>query len=260
MWYLHVREGLPVWRLSPDFGVQLLFMPAIALAGSLWQRARAADDAMRWRWTIITLLLAGGTAMGMLVLRSGSLAAILAVPGAIAVASGLLVRVRAAKSAAIRVIGTAGTLLLPTPLAPAFAVSLLAPAEKTADNTVDANDAATLEAISRLPRAIIFAPFDATPRLIARTGQSAVAGPYHRNNRALAEVIRAFTSPEEAARGIVLRHRASYVLSLDSPEFSSYRDKAANGLAARLSDGRPPAWLEPVKLPAGNLKLWRVVQ
>jgi hypothetical protein len=263
MWYVHVREGLPVWRLSPDFGVQLLFMPAIALAGSLWQRARAADDAMRWRWTIITLLLAGGTAMGMLVLRSGSLAAILAVPGAIAVASGLLVRVRAAKSAAIRIIGTAGTLLLPTPLAPAFAVSLLAPAEKTADETVDANDAndaAALEAISRLPRAIIFAPFDATPRLIARTGQSAVAGPYHRNDRALAEVIRAFTSPEEAARRIVLRHRASYVLSLDSPEFSSYRDKAANGLAACLADGRPPAWLEPVKLPAGNLKLWRVVQ
>lgn len=209
---------------------------------------------------MIALLLAGGTVMGMLVLRSGSLAAILAAPGAIAVATGLLARVRAAKSAAIRVAGTAGTLLLPTPLAPALAVSLIAPAEETAEKTTDVDDVAALEAIGRIPDAIIFAPLDASPRLIARTGHSAVAGPYHRNDRVMADVIRAFSGPEEAAHRIVLRHRASYVLSLDSPEFGTYRDMAADGLAARLAAGRPPAWLEPVKLPSGNLKLWRVVQ
>jgi hypothetical protein len=74
-------------------------------------------------------------------------------------------------------------------------------------------------------------------------------------------VIVAFTGSPERARELIGRRGARYVLLCAGlAEVRQYADKAPDGLAAQLLEGRVPGWLEPVALPgSAELKLWRVV-
>ena len=75
------------------------------------------------------------------------------------------------------------------------------------------------------------------------------------------DVILTFTGSPERARALIGQRRAGYVLLCPGlTEVRQYADKAPDGLAARLLEGRVPGWLEPVDLTGSpELKLWRVV-
>jgi hypothetical protein len=99
------------------------------------------------------------------------------------------------------------------------------------------------------------------PAIMAHTGHSAVAGPYHRNAAGILDTYAAFTSPPDAARRIVQARGIDYV-AVCLRDFDAARLRAAGGpgsLVALLLDGRPVAWLVP--LPgARTVKIWRVVR
>src|SRR3546814_14710342 len=65
---------------------------------------------------------------------------------------------------------------------------------------------------NRIPPATLFTFLDLSPRLIVGTHHSAIVGPYHRNGRAIADVMKAFGGTSDEAHAIVARHRAGYVL------------------------------------------------
>ena len=177
-------------------------------------------------------------------------------------------RARAARfgSAAARALGAVASFILPSPLVPIYAGLIVPaageakPATPAATGTASCDTRCTMERINRLPPANLLASLDAGPAVIAFTRDTIVASDYHRGDKAIAEVIRAFTGPPQDAEETVRRRRIGYVLIVpQSGETQVYRGIAPGGLMAHLAAGRPPVWLTPVPLGASQFRIWRVV-
>jgi hypothetical protein len=115
--------------------------------------------------------------------------------------------------------------------------------------------------VARLPKGRVFTFVDLGPRLIAVTHHEGVAGPYHRNDRAIADVMKAFRGDERQARAIIAGEYQSDYLMI-CPDMSTatiFMAEAPRGFYAQLVAGRVPDWLDPVPLGADwPLRLWRV--
>ena len=93
---------------------------------------------------------------------------------------------------------------------------------------------------------------DLGPRIIATTHHSAIAGPYHRNGKAILDLHHAYDGNAADFLDTARRHGASYfLLCPDFPEGTIYRARSPGGFYARLERGDVPAWLEPVMLRSG---------
>jgi hypothetical protein len=90
-----------------------------------------------------------------------------------------------------------------------------------------------------------------------------LAGPYHRDVEGTMTMIHAMRATPEAARDIVLRSNADYVLVCpDLPETRFYAEHAdvepEATLSHQLGAGMHPDWLEPVALEDTPLRLYRI--
>ncbi|MBN8831704.1 MAG: hypothetical protein J0G94_14025 [Sphingomonadales bacterium] len=110
-----------------------------------------------------------------------------------------------------------------------------------------------LEVLNQLPPATIFTFVDLGPRLIATTHHSAIAGPYHRNGKAILDIHHAFDGSPERFRQIAAEHGATYLLYCPNfPEGTIYQRRSPRGFYARLSRGEGFPFLDPVALKFGG--------
>jgi hypothetical protein len=106
-----------------------------------------------------------------------------------------------------------------------------------------------LHVLDQLPPATIFTLVDLGPRLIAITHHSAIAGPYHRNGKAILDIHHAFDGSPERFRQIAAEHGATYLLYCPNfPEGTIYQRRSPRGFYARLSRGEGFPFLDPVEL------------
>lgn len=106
-----------------------------------------------------------------------------------------------------------------------------------------------LQVLNQVPAATIFTVVDLGPRLIAMTHHSAIAGPYHRNGRAILDIHHAFDGSPERFREIALEHGATYLLFCPNfPEGTIYQRRSPRGFYARLARGEGFPFLTPVTL------------
>lgn len=114
--------------------------------------------------------------------------------------------------------------------------------------------------LARLPQGRIVAPIDLGPGILAATGHSVFAAPYHRNNDGNLAMLRTMMASPEDARRILKDRKADYVvLCRGSLELLELTDMAPDGLAARLGRGDVPDFLQAVELNhGGNLSVWQV--
>jgi len=109
-----------------------------------------------------------------------------------------------------------------------------------------------LQVLDQLPPATIFTLVDLGPRLIAITHHSAIAGPYHRNGKAILDIHHAFDGSPEQFREIAAQHGATYLLFCPNfPEGTIYQRRSPRGFYARLSRGEGFPFLTPVQLSYG---------
>jgi hypothetical protein len=262
VWYLHVSEGLPIWRQPAGDMVGIIAFPLIGLAGALrsW-RGTQAGSLPGGNWATLILLLLASLAIALLVKRASGVAHLIAIPGAIALIAALAGRSLASPLLPIRLFGTTLACIALTPVASAWLGTAMfanaaAPARKIAGAC---DERAALSPLGHLPPSNLLAPLDAGPPLLAFTPHRIVAAGYHRNDAAMAEVIRAFTGDPHLARQIVARRGISYVVvEPGSNEARLYAEMNPAGLMARLRAGRPPAWLEGMPLGCSNFSIWRV--
>lgn len=118
--------------------------------------------------------------------------------------------------------------------------------------------AATLRAVAALPNGLVAAPMDAGAYLIGGTRHRVLAAPYHRNNagnRALYDLL--LSGPDVAARK--LRALGVDYLLFCTADTAELRGEPAwpASLAAALTRGRTPVWLDPAPAPVG-ISLFRV--
>lgn len=121
----------------------------------------------------------------------------------------------------------------------------------------------SVEAISGLRMnspVLLFTPIDLGPAILAHTGHSVTAAPYHRNSRSIRRTIDVFTGDEALARR-TLRASGADLLTFcpATSEARAYARLAPEGLAARLTRGETPGWLELVRAPSAQSPgLWRL--
>jgi hypothetical protein len=279
-WYLNVLEGRPFWFEPLGHVLMVVTQGVIALGAILflWRRSKGAER--EW-WLEYALIYSAALIGGLLTWRSmGFVGALGAIPAGW-LAARLLENMRQAAEP-MRKLAMGITLIVV--LQPGLLIALGKSAFESAapqmsvgqlgdgSAQVSANDVgvikesscqlhANVAAFNHLAPATLFASLDIGPDILARTHHSVIATGHHRAQAAMRDVIQAFISPEAQAYEIVKRHHAEYVVvCTDLTEPRIYAEDAPHGLMAELVGGKPPAWLQEVKLDVPDrLKVWKVV-
>jgi hypothetical protein len=290
-WLNNVREARPIYKHAFKTAFPMAVLPVIGVLGALFATWRARRSEALVGWAAIALFTAFASAMLLWQVRAAPAAQLLAVPGSVAllvvaVPWFLSIREPFARwigeaparilGMLIRVFGTVGAFLLLSGLwaglvPPFFTGDSGAKPGKPAapDKVAAANNAcarmSNLRMLNDVPAGIIFTHVDLGPRLITTTHHSGIAGPYHRNGRAILDVHHAFTWATPNFRPIAAAHKAQYLLICPNmSETTLYRARGPNGFYSELVKGNVPNWLEPVTLrqvrPGTPLpfQLWKI--
>ncbi|GGE86436.1 AcrB/AcrD/AcrF family protein [Sphingomonas prati] len=287
LWFVHINEVRPLYAHSWRTWFPVGLPPVIGLVGYALMLWRTRGTVLFPAWATVALLGLTSAALMAWQTRSGPPAQILAVPGIAGLAWFVLPRLAHHRLMVVRVGGTIAAFLLlsgtiagivvraipneaATPTAPIGATT--GKARKTGPAPTYRNRVAlanrrcptlpALRPIARIPTATVLTFVDLGPRLIAMTHHRAIAGPYHRNQTAILDVIHAFRGSPDQARAIMAKHGATLLLICPGmSESTIYNAEAKGGFYWQLARNRVPAWLTPVPLPAGSpFKLWRRVE
>ena len=272
LWLDSVSEALPLWRQSAEVAWASLMLPAIGLAGAA---AMLRVPGPKRAWAILLAMAILSIALALAATRGAVIAQALALPGAAALGWRGRAWLAAHRSMPVRVFGTVLLFLTVSAILPRLliAATLSKPESKTeiaaGKGAAACMTPRALAALNALPAGTMFGFLDNTPALLLHTHHKGIAGPYHRNGRAIADVMRAWAGSPAAAEAIVRRHHADYVIACGSPaEAQLYDRRGPDGLHARLMRGQVPGWLAPVSLNPVNMnpvnmnnaqwRIWRV--
>jgi hypothetical protein len=267
LWLDNVTEAQPVTGQDPRSAIKMASLPLFGLMGTGWMiwTRRGSRAALTQCLPYIMLSIAA-VALIFVQARLTPAAQILAIPGVTFVAWRMLPLLQNARQMLVRVVGIVAVVFVPSglPLAVAYDHWPKAQAIRTeASNSSAISSCESPDAfvpLKSLPPATLLTFIDLGPRLIVNTHHRAVAGPYHRNGKAILDVIHAFNGNEQQARDSVKAQGATMILicpGLD--EAQHYLRLSPKGFYAGLAKGHAPAWLEAVDLgPASPFKLWRV--
>ncbi|MBV9931576.1 MAG: AcrB/AcrD/AcrF family protein [Alphaproteobacteria bacterium] len=269
LWLRNVLEARPIYRHGRDVIVAVCAIPAIGLLGYLAILAKVRGDgpALR-RWLVLAAPAFLAAALLLWQSRAGPAAQILAVPGAVALGWVVIPLFWNSRFMLVRVVGVVAVFVIISGTGIERAMSWLPQKQKGAANkAVDrANGLCpslwALHPVALVPKGYVLTHVDLGPRLIAVTHHSAVAGPYHRNGRDIAEVMKAFRESADYARSVIDRRHIDYVLVCPGiSESTIYASEAPGGFYMQLMRGQVPKWLAPVDLPKDSpFRMWRVVK
>ena len=271
LWLDHVREARPFYRHSWRIAVTAIALPLTGLLGwallirRAWQQGDEGRDLLA-RTIAVALPAVAGLALLFWQTRAAPAAQMMALPAATALVVLIVAPwLRAAelwKHLAAFILAILG-------LGAAVPIGLyFVPADRSSParaNVAKANRScpsmAALAPINAQPKGTIFSFIDLGPRLIVATHHDAIGGPYHRNDRAIADVMKAFRGDEGQAHRIVTEYRSDYLLICpDMSTATIFMSEAPGGFYGQLVRGKVPAWLQPVELPKNSpFKMWRVV-
>ena len=98
------------------------------------------------------------------------------------------------------------------------------------------------------------------PRLIVATHHDAIGGPYHRNDRAIADVMKAFRGRRGPGAPDRREYRSDYLLICpDMSTATIFMAEAPNGFYAPAGQGAGSGLAEPIELPKNSpFKMWKV--
>jgi len=113
-----------------------------------------------------------------------------------------------------------------------------------------------IKALAVLKPGVVLAPINLGPHTLLYTDHSIIAAGYHRAAEAIIASIEAFSGSEADLRRNANRYRADYVVIC--PHWFVADAKRPKPFAQALAEGKRVSWLEPIRIEAGPLKVWRV--
>lgn len=258
-WYNRVPEGLPVWSVQLDFTIQQMTGIAFGAIALCWTLLRPFTLMPSDKWALAILFI-GSALVGTLVSRTMvyavCLGAIMLAPMAIALFRRAENSVGLVKRMSPRIFAI--FLLLPTmlgqhvmghinavqqtkaPVAAAEQISF----EKLA---LACQKPAAARLLNRMAPAQLMVGLDNSPAILQFTHHKVVATGHHRNQLAMADVIRTFTGTEAQAKAAMTKRGAEYLITCDgSFELHVYQREMPNGFVAQMRRGKVPAWLVPL--------------
>jgi hypothetical protein len=245
-WFNRTYEGLPLWRLPTELVIEPLayiLAGAVALMLTVARgKQLATSDKIR-----LILLYAGCIAIGLFVSRT----LVYAMTIAILLLAAVLVDLFSAAERGTGFIARMGlrifAVLLATPSISAQMVenNLTAteakakPASVAAERKLNASARACQKtsaaaALGQLPPSPIMAGLDTNPAILQFTSHTVVASGHHRNQGAMADVIRTFTGSADQAAGIIRARNIRFIVICEgSFELALYVRKAPAGMLAQ---------------------------
>lgn len=263
-WLVNVLEGLPIWYQNWRTMVTLLGGSIIVGLASLIYIIRSQPGAIdRENLFVLGYAFLWALLLSLFVQRATAVAAAFALPFMAWAVHQAFVRARGLRRPVSRILATSAVVLLimPGPLAIALFNSIAGDDGKAATKPgiATCNDDDSLARLNRLPRSNILAPFDFGPRLLLLTPHSVLATSHHRNDMAMADQIRIFTSAPEVARKILEARNIRYIVTCDDEaELEFYAKKHPQGLWAKMVNGPNPGWLQPVQIWDNGMIIWNV--
>ncbi len=263
-WLVNVLEGLPIWHQQGKTMVTLLGGSIIVGLFSLIYLVRDRSGGIdRSNLFVLAYAFLWALLLFLFVQRATAVAAAFALPFLAWAVHQAFVKARGIHNMPVRIIATAAVMLLimPGPLAVALFNTVSSGEQKTATRLANAKcrNNESLARLNALPRSNILAPFDFGPRILLLTPHSVLATSHHRNDQAMGDQIRIFTSSPETARALLEAHNIRYIIACEAePELAIYAKKHPGGLWARLAGDRQPDWLQSVHIRDAGLKLWRI--
>lgn len=265
-WYDNVHEGKPIFGSEWHLIAQYALPPSIGLWAAIRLALRSTGERRRW-WVLYAFVLAGALVIGLAVARAASISGALAALPLGWQVSRWLSDLKRPANPLLRVgelLRSAGLIFLTLlPVVPVMAIETLtgvAPAAKDEQPVIIACNAAHARAaIAALPPGGILAPLDMGPDLLIATDRDVLATGHHRGAAAMRQTIDAFSGSPEQARAVMRAKRLRYLAICPRvQELDLYRERAPDGFAAQLKNGRVPQWLKPVPMPAAaGLKMWQ---
>ena len=270
LWLDYVREARPFYRHEWRSATMAMTLPATGLLGwalLLWRAWKLRDDGSHLLRRTVTVALPAIAAFALLFwqTRAAPAAQMMALPAATA----LIVLVAAkwlespkiwlhVPAVLLILIGFGALVPLAIQLVPRDKTSAAMKRVSVANRSCPSLRA--LAPIQRQPKGIVFTFIDLGPRLIVATHHDAIGGPYHRNDRAIADVMKAFRGDERQAHRIVDEYGSNYLLICpDMSTATIFMGEAPKGFYGQLVRGKVPAWLEPIELPKDSpFKMWKV--
>jgi len=272
LWLDHVREAKPFYRHDWKVAATVIALPATALIGWVLLIRRAWNAGAEQRDLLFRTMAVALPAVAAMVLlfwqiRAGPAAQMMALPAATALI--VLFFARLMKSPNLLVHGVAIVLALigfgaAVPVALQFVPGK--PKSAMMNKVAQANNRcpsfAALAPIAKQPKGMIFTFIDLGPRLIVATHHDAVGGPYHRNDKMIADVMNAFRGDEPQAHRIIDEYRSDYLLICPNMATATiFMTETPKGFYSQLDKGKVPNWLLPVDLGRDSpFKMWRVVR
>jgi hypothetical protein len=265
-WFGNVREAKPLYLQSLETALTTVTLPVIGVIGSLVAAWRAWGTRRFSIWAAVALVAIVSLALVTWQTRQGPAAQLMAIPGAtwlIWTSVGWFARLR---SWPLRLATIAAALAILSGVGVAAAIRQIpGKPQKPWQRAVTRANALcptlwAMRPFAKLPAATVFTFVDLGPRLINVTHHSGVAGPYHRNGKAILDVHHAFGGSPEDARAIMKRHGATLLLICPNmSEATVHRARHPKGFYARLIKGERFDWLDPVALPKDRpLRAWTI--
>jgi hypothetical protein len=263
-WLVNVLEGLPIWYQNGKTMVTLLGGSIIVGLGSLIYIVRVRPARIDYsRLFVLGYAFLWALILSLFVQRATAVAAAFALPFMAWAVHRAFVWARGIQRPLSRILATAAVvfLVMPGPLAVGLLNSVSGDEElsETGPSNTSCKNDDSLARLNALPRSNILAPFDFGPRILLLTPHGVLATSHHRNDQAMADQIRIFTSAPDMARGLLEDHNIRYIVACDGEaELAIYAKKHPQGLWARLVNDQRPGWLQPVHIRDNSLIVWRV--
>ncbi|MGH6729458.1 MAG: AcrB/AcrD/AcrF family protein, partial [Sphingomicrobium sp.] len=270
LWLDHVREARPFYRHSWRNATMAMTLPATGLFGwalLVWRASKQREEGSDLLYRTLAVALPAIAAFALLFwqTRAAPAAQMMALPAATA----LIVLVAAkwldsprlwlhAPAILLVLVGFGAAVPLAIQLVPREPTGAAMRRVNVANRTCPSLRA--LAPIQRQPRGVIFTFIDLGPRIIVATHHDAIGGPYHRNDRAIADVMKAFRGDEAQAHRIVTEYGSDYLMICpDMSTATIFMGEAPTGFYAQLVGGKVPGWLEPIELQKDSpFKMWKV--
>jgi hypothetical protein len=266
LWLTTITEAVPLFQQPLAIALTRLVLPTIGLVGAVLMVMRSGDDPMRRRaWILIATITAASIVFTIITTRCADAAETLGVPGATACAWLGRSWLARSRSVFVRALGSALLLMVVCGILPQVLIVMAlghakTPAERAAVNSyAECMSPGALTPLNTLAPATALTYMDPAAALLVHTNLHTIAGPYHRNGRAIVDVIRAWGGDDATAQATVRAHHVSYVLLCGvSGETQIYRRRNRDGLSERLRRGQTPDWLTRVPLQGTPWQAWRV--
>jgi hypothetical protein len=267
LWLSHVKEARPIYLHGWRIALLTSALPVTGLIGwGVFAWARRRDPELLRRILGAALPSFVATALLLWQTRTGPASQMMATVGAGALVWLLIPVVWSAKSAPVRVLGTAlGVVAGVGAIVPLGIVFIPEPPAKPYERAIGkANSLCSslwgMHPIALQPKGLVFTFVDMGPRLIAVTHHDAVTGPYHRNGQQIADVMNAFRGDADQAHRLIDKYHSTYLLTCPKSSTTTiFMSEAPKGFYAQLEQGTVPNWLTPVQLPKDSpFKMWRV--